>query len=90
MWFLPRNLHSIPPSKKLDNKKIGTFKILAKIGTSAYNLAFPPAMKIHNTIHISLLEPYQDNQFPSQLQEPTPLIQIDGEDEHELDKIIDS
>ena len=63
---------------------------MTKIGTSAYKLAFPSSMKIHNTIHISPLEPYQDNRFPSQIQEPPPPIQIEGEDEHELDKIIDS
>ena len=76
--------------KKLDYKKIGPFKILARIGTSAYKLPFPRSMKIHNTIHISLLEPYQDNRFPLQIQEPCPPIQIEGEDEHELDEIIDS
>ena len=90
VWFLPRNVHTTRPLKKLDYKKIGPFKILAKIGTSAYKLAFPPSMKIHNTIHISLLEPYQDYRFPSQIQEPPPPIPIEGEDEHELDKIIDS
>ena len=42
VWFLPRNVHTTRPSKKLDYKKIGPFKILAKIGTSAYKLAFPP------------------------------------------------
>ena len=47
-------------------------------------------MKIHNTIHISLLEPYQDNQFPSEIQEPPPPIQREEEDKHELDEIIDS
>ena len=55
VWFLPRNVHTTRPSKKLDYEKIGPFKILARIGTSAYKLAFPPSMKIHNTIHISLL-----------------------------------
>ena len=90
VWFLPRNVHTTRLSKKLDYRKIGPFKILAIIGTSAYKLAFPPLMKIHNTIHISLLEPYQDNRFPSQIQEPPPPIQIEGEDEHELDEIIDS
>jgi len=35
------------------------FEILANIGTSAYKLALPPSMAIHNTFHISLLEPYQ-------------------------------
>ena len=68
VWFLPRNVHTTRPSKKLDYKKIGPFKILARIGTSAYKLAFPLSMKIHNTIHISLLEPYQDKRFPSQIQ----------------------
>jgi len=47
-------------------------------------------MAIHNTFHISLLEPYQDNRFPSQIKEPPPPIQIEGEDEYELDEIIHS
>ena len=63
---------------------------MARIGTSAYKLAFPPSTKIHNTIHISLLEPYQDYRFPSQIQEPPPPIEIEEDDEHELDEIIDS
>ena len=89
VWFLPRNVYTSRPSKKLDYNKIGPFKILAKIGTRAYKLALPPSMKIHNTIHLSLLEPYQDNRFPSQIPEPAPPIQIQGEDEHELDVNID-
>jgi len=46
-------------------------------------------MSIHNTFHISLLEHYQDNQSPLQFKEPPPPIQIEGEDEYELDEIID-
>jgi len=61
VWLLPGNIKSTRPSKKLDYKKIRPFKIVAKIGTSAYKLALPPTMAIHNTFHISLLEPYQDN-----------------------------
>jgi len=90
VWLLPRNIKTTRPSKKLDYKKIGPFKILARIGTSAYKLALPPSMAIHNTFHISLLEPYQDNQFPSQIKEPHAPIQIEGEDEYELDEIMDS
>ena len=90
VWLLPRNIHTTQPSKKLDWKKIGPFKITAKIGSNAYKFDLPPSMRIHNTFHISLLEPYEDNKFPSQIQELPPPIQIEGENEYELDKIIDS
>jgi len=63
---------------------------LAKIVTSVYKLALPPSMAIHNTVHISRLELYQDNQFPSRIKKQPPPIQIEGEDKYELDEIIDS
>jgi len=90
VWFLTRNVRTTRPCKKLDYKKIGPFKILAKIGSSAYKLDLPDTMKIHNTIHISLLEPYEDNKLPSQRQEPPPPIIIEGEPEYELEEIVDA
>jgi len=90
VWLLQRNIKTTRPSKRLDYKKIGRFKILAKVGTSTYKMALPPSMAIHNTFHISLLEPHHDNQFPSQIKEAPPPIQIDGEDKYELEEIIDS
>src|SRR6195952_5814100 len=74
VWLLPCNIKTTRPSKKLDYKKIGPFKILAKIGPSASYLALPPSMAIHNTFHISLLEPYQDHRFSSQINKPAPPI----------------
>jgi len=56
--LLPHNIETTQPSKMFDYKKIGPFKILAKMGRSAYKLAFPPSMAIHNTFHISLLKLY--------------------------------
>ena len=53
---MPPNIKTIRPSKRLDYKKIGPFKVLAKVGTSAYKLALPPSMAIHNTFHSSLLK----------------------------------
>jgi len=90
VWFLTRNVRTTRPCKKLDYKKIGPFKILAKIGSSAYKLDLPDTMKIHNTIHISLLEPYENNKLPSQRQEPPPPIIIEGEPEYELEEIVDA
>ena len=90
VWLLSRNIHTTRPSKKLDWKKIGPFKITAKVDSNAYKLDRPPSMRIHNTFHILLIKLYEDNKFPSQIQEPPPSIQIEGEEEYELDEIIDS
>jgi len=90
VWLLPRNIRTTRPCKKLNYKKIGPFKILAWIGTSAYKLDLPASMRIHNTFHISLLELYNDNKLPSQRSEPPPPIILEGEPEYELEEIIDS
>ena len=90
VWLLPRNIPRTRPCKKLDSKKIGPFKILAKIGGSAYKLDLPPSMRIHNTFHIFILELYHANKFSSQQAQPLPPIIIEGEPEYELEQIIDS
>jgi len=90
VWLLPRNIRTTRPSKKLDYKKIGPFKIWAKIGESAYKLDLRPSIRIYNTFHISLLELYHDDKFSSQqIQPPLPII-FHGEPEYELEQIIDS
>ena len=61
---MPHNVKTTRPSKKLDYKKMGPFKIIKKVGTSSYKLDLPASMAIHNTFHISLLEPYENNKFP--------------------------
>ena len=80
VWLLPRNIHTTWPSKKLDWKKMGPFRIKAKIGLNAYKLDLPPTMRMNNTFHISLVEHYEDSKFSSQIQEPPPPIQSEGED----------
>jgi len=67
VWLLPRNIKTTRPSKKLYQMKIRPFNILVKIGTSAYKLTLPLSIPIHHTFHISVLEPYQENRFPSHL-----------------------
>ena len=88
--FLPCNVKTMRPSKKLDYKKMGPFRIIKKVGTSSDKLDLSASMTIHNTFHISLLEPYKDNKFPLQIQTPPPSIEIDGETEYELEEIINS
>ena len=49
------------------------------MGTSRYKLDLLASITIHNTLHISLLEPYEDNKFPSLIQTPPPPIEREGE-----------
>ena len=89
VWFIPRNVKTTRPSKKLDYKKLGPFKIINKVGTSSYKLDLPTSMRIHNTFHLSLIELYKDNKFPSQIQTPPPPIEIEEEPEYDLEEIMD-
>jgi hypothetical protein len=85
-----RNLHlrragDKSSTPKLLPKWVGPFKILDAIGKGAYRLQLPDHMKIHPVFHVSLLKTFHSN---GELQPPDPII-IDGEEEFELERILD-
>ena len=43
---------------KLAPRYCGPFKILSKVGLVAYQLSLPPAFKVHNVFHLSILKKY--------------------------------
>ena len=43
---------------KLAPMYCGPFEILSRVGSVAYQLAFPPNIKIHNVFHIYILKKY--------------------------------
>jgi hypothetical protein len=47
-------------------------------------------MKNHPVFHISLLEPYKESSIPGRFQVPPPLVEIKGQEEFEVSKILDS
>jgi len=55
MWLENINIHSNQPSKKLDNKKYGLFKISKDIGSGAFELELPEGWIIHNVFNKDLL-----------------------------------
>jgi transposase InsO family protein len=92
VWLKRKNIRTTRPSSKLDYKQLGPFHILERIGNRAYKLDLPPSVKLHPVFHISLLEPTKppDTAIPGHLQpEPPPTI-IDGEQEWEVEEIVDS
>ena len=67
------NIWSDRPSKKLGNKRYGPFKIIEKVGNSAYQLKLDPKWcGIHNVFNEYLLHPYHQGMCPSQKTTPPP------------------
>ena len=54
VWLSTRNIKTDRPSKKLDHKMIGPYKV-KKLVESSYQLELPHTMKIDNIFHPNLL-----------------------------------
>src|SRR5688572_1794554 len=76
--------------KKLDNKQLGPFEILEKIGTHAYKLELPESMKcLHPVFHVSLLEPYIENKLDDRYEPAPHPVEIVNDNQYEVEQVID-
>ncbi len=89
VWLNSKNLRTDRPSKKLDDKMIGPFRITAKHGSSCV-LNLPNIMAVHRTFHVNLLRKDPNNPLPGQENEAPPPIVVDDEEEWEVEEILES
>jgi len=77
-------------SKKLSEKYLGPYEIIAQPSTLLFTLCLPESMhSVHPVFYVSMLEPTTSNTFSERIQlAPTPVI-IDGEPEYEISWIVD-
>ena len=79
------------PSKKLSEKFLGPFTIIARPGTHSFTLRLPDTMRgVHPVYHVSMLEPATPDEIPNRTQPPPPPIEVEGETEYEIAEIVDS
>jgi hypothetical protein len=79
------------PSKKLSEKYLGPFEIIAKPGTHSFTLRLPEHLRaIHPVFHVSQLEPVTPNVIPNRFQPPPPPVEIDSDLEYEVSEVLDS
>jgi len=91
VWLLSRNIKTQRPMKKLDHRRLGPYTISKKISSHAFRLDLPRNLSaIHNVFHIDLLEPYHPNSIPGRSEPPPPPVEIAGNEEFEVDVILDS
>ena len=82
---------STRPSKKLSEKNLRLYPIIAQVGSLSFTLHLPDAMcAVHPVFHVSQLEPAIPNTIPNQMQPPPPPVEVDGELEFKISKILDS
>jgi len=79
------------PSKKLSEKYLGPYKIIAQSGTLSFTLCLPESMcSVHPVFHVSMLEPTMSNTFSERKQLAPALVIIDREPKYEISQIVDS
>jgi len=78
-------------SKKLSEKYLGPYEIIAQPSPQSFTLRLPDTMRAtHPVFHVSMLKPATPNTFQQRSKPlPAPVI-IDGEPEYEISKIVDS
>ena len=90
VWLDARNLKLQVPRRKFGKKRLGPYKIIGKVGPVAYRLLLPDDMQVHPVFHVSLLEPYHTNPFPTRRQESPPPIYVEGEPEYVVEELLNS
>jgi hypothetical protein len=83
--------HSNRPSKKLEPKFVGPFRIIEKVNDNAFKLELPRNMRQHPVFNADLLRPYKESppEFGHRVPPQPPPDLIEGQEEYEVDRIID-
>lgn len=89
VWLSLRNYKTERPNKKLDNQMAGPFPITEQVG-HAYRLELPQDMKIHDVFSLDKLRKAADDPLPGQTKEPPEPIEINGDQEWEVEEVLDS
>ena len=92
VWLNASNISTSCPSKKLDWKCLGPYKVSKRIGLQAYKLALPPTMRhLHDVFHVSFLDPIKAPSLPPRIPPPPPALYVkDTQEYFEIEDILDS
>ena len=90
VWLNAKHLATERPARKLDWKRLGPFPVKRIVSAYAYELDLPSTIKVHPVFHVSLLSPAPSDPLPGQHNPPPPPVVVDGEEEYEIESVLDS
>ena len=91
VYVKAKYFRSTRPSKKLSEKNLGPYPIIAQVGTLSFTIRLPDSMRaVHPVFHVSQLEPAMPNTILNWSQSPPPPVEVDGEPEYKITEILDS
>jgi len=77
--------------KKLSEKYLRPYEIIAQPSLQSFTLHLPDTMKaVHSVFHVSMLKPAIPNTFQQHSKPPPVPVIIDGEPEYKISRIVDS
>jgi len=92
VWLSTQNYMTDRPTKKLDHKWIGPFKVIKVISPAAIKLQLTVRQKgIHPIVSVTNVRPHHPDEIAEHPADPCPGPElIDGEEEYEVEKVLDS
>ena len=91
VYVKAKYFRSTRPSKKLSEKNLGPYPIIAQVGTLSFTIHLPDSKHaVHPIFHVSQLEPAMPNIIPNWSQPLPPPVEVDGKPEYEITEIPDS
>ena len=89
MFLSTKNLNTTQPTKKLDYKHVGPFKVIDHRKHKVYKLDLPHTMRVHPWFHPLLLTPKGKNNIPGRRSEPPPPVIIEDQEQYKVRQILD-
>jgi transposase InsO family protein len=86
------DIQTTRPSKKLSHLRLGPYVVERQVNSHAYKLRLPQSMRrLHPVFNVVKLIPAPEDPFPGRkLAPPPPPVIVDGEEEWEVEEILDS
>ena len=90
VWLDTHNLRITGIPRKLVDRYAGPYMVTHRVGKLAYELQMPKDMAVHPVFHVSLLIPHQQSSIPGRHPAEPPAMEVEGEEEYEVEEVLDS